>query len=213
MEPASPRVLSVNVARMRLIVLNGQTVKTGIYKYPVEGQVEVRDEQVGSDRQGDYSVHGGYDKAVYAYANEDYRWWAQELGGRDVEPGLFGENLTTAGIDLSAAEVGSRWRVGSALLEVSEPRIPCSKLAHKMEDPLFVKRFAQANRPGAYLRIIEPGELGSGDPIEVVSEPGNGVTMALFSRAMLGDRSLLPKLLEAEALAPDTREWVESRLG
>ena len=198
---------------MRLIVLSGQTVKTGIYKYPVEGSVEVRDEQVGGDRQGDYTVHGGPDKAVYAYANEDYRWWSQELGGRDVEPGLFGENLTTAGIDLSAAEVGSRWRVGTALLEVSEPRIPCSKLAFKMEDPLFVKRFAQANRPGAYLRITEPGTLGSGDPIEVVSEPGNGVTMALFSRAILGERDLLPKLLDAEALAPDTREWVESRIG
>jgi MOSC domain-containing protein YiiM len=208
-----PRLLSVNVARMRLIVLNGETVKTGIYKYPVEDRVQVTDEQVGSDRQADYSVHGGYDKAVYAYANEDYRWWSGELGGRDVEPGLFGENLTTAGIDLSAAEVGSRWRVGTALLEVSEPRIPCSKLAYKMEDPRFVKRFAQANRPGAYLRIIEPGELGSGDPIEVVFEPGNGVTMALFSRAALGDRSLVPKVLEAKALAPETRQWAEGRLG
>ena len=207
-----PRLLSVNVARMRLIVLSGETVKTGIYKYPVEGRVEVRDEQVGGDRQADYTVHGGYDKAVYAYANEDYRWWSAELGGRDVEPGLFGENLTTAGIDLSAAEVGSRWRVGSTLLEVSEPRIPCSKLAFKMEDPRFVRTFAEANRPGAYLRIIEPGELGTGDQIEVVSEPGNGVTMALFSRAMLGDRSVVPKVLEAEAIAPRWREWGESRL-
>ena len=207
-----PRLLSVNVARMRLIVLNGETVKTGIYKYPVEGRVEVRDEQVGSDRQGDYTVHGGYDKAVYAYSTEDYDWWSTELGGREIEPGLFGENLTTAGIDLSAAEVGTRWRVGTTLLEVSEPRIPCSKLAFKMQDPRFVKRFAQANRPGAYLRIIEQGELGAGDPIEIVSAPSNGVTMALFSRAMLGDRSVVPKVLEAEAIAPRWREWAEHRL-
>ncbi len=211
MPTSSPRLISVNVAAMRLILLSGETVKTGIYKYPVEGRVEIRDDQVGADRQGDYTVHGGRDKAAYAYADEDYRWWQQELG-RDVEPGLFGENLTTAGIDLSAAEVGSRWRVGGAVLEVSEPRIPCSKLAYKMEDPAFVKRFANANRPGAYLRIVEPGEVGSGDAIEIISEPGNGVTMALFARAALGDRSLIPKVLEAEALAPETRAWGEERL-
>ena len=209
--PSHPRLISVNVARMRLIQLSGQTVKTGIYKYPVEGRVEVRDDQVGADRQGDYTVHGGPDKAVYAYADEDYRWWSGELG-RDVEPGLFGENLTTAGIDLSGAEVGMRWRVGSALLEVSEPRIPCSKLAYKMEDPRFVKTFGAANRPGAYLRIVEPGEIGSGDRIEIVSEPGNGVTMALVARAMLGDRDVLPKVLEAEALSPSWREWARERI-
>ena len=197
-----PRLLSVNVAKMRLIVLGRETVKTGIYKYPVEGTVEVRDEQVGGDRQGDYTVHGGPDKAVYAYANEDYRWWSQELGGRDVEPGLFGENLTTA---------GHRPERGRGRRPLARRRRPARGLraAHPVQQarlqdggPAVRQAFAQANRPGAYLRIIEPGELGSGDPIEVVSEPGNGVTMALFSRAILGERELLPKLLEAEALAP-----------
>ncbi len=211
MSSAIPRLLSVNVAEMRLIVLGGETVKTGIYKHPVEGRVRAEGDQVGADRQADYTVHGGRDKAVYAYADEDYRWWASELG-RETGPGLFGENLTTAGIDLSAAEVGSRWRVGSAVLEVSEPRIPCSKLAYKMEDPTFVKRFANADRPGAYLRIVEAGEVGSGDAIEVLYEPRNGVTMTLFARAALGDRSLIPKVLEAKALAPETRAWGEQRL-
>ncbi len=197
---------------MRLIVLERRDGEDGDLQVPGRGTAcEIRDDQVGADRQGDYTVHGGRDKAVYAYADEDYRWWQHELG-RDVEPGLFGENLTTAGIDLSAAEVGSRWRVGGAVLEVSEPRIPCSKLAYKMEDPAFVKRFANANRPGAYLRIVEPGEVGSGDAIEVIFEPENGVTMALFARAALGDRSLIPKVLEAEALAPETRAWGEERL-
>lgn len=209
------RLLSVNVAKMRLIQLSGQTVKTGIYKYPAEGRHEVRDEQVGADRQADYEVHGGPDKAVYAYADEDYRWWASELapGGPAVEPGLFGENLTTSGLDLSHAEVGSRWRVGSAVLEVSEPRLPCSKLAYRMEDTRFVKRFAQANRPGAYLRIAEPGEIGAGDEIEVLETPGHGVDMALVSRAMLGDRELLPRLLEAEALSDRWHEWALERMG
>jgi MOSC domain-containing protein YiiM len=204
-------VLSVNVARMRLIQIGGQTVKTGIYKYPVEGRVELRDEQVGSDRQADYTVHGGPDKAVYAYAAEDYEWWAAEAGF-ETPPGLFGENLTTTGVDLTGAEVGQRWRVGSALLEVSEPRFPCSKLAYKMEDPRFVKTFAKALRPGAYLRIAEEGEIEAGDGIEVLPAPGHGVTMLLIARAVLGEPDLAPRLLEAPALSAQWREWAKSRI-
>lgn len=204
------RLLSVNVARMRLIVLNGRPVKTGIYKYPADGRHRLQENQVGADGQADRDVHGGYDKAVYAYAIEDYEWWAAELE-RETEPGLFGENLTTAGIDVSGAVVGERWRVGTALLEVSEPRQPCSKFGHKMGDPLIIKRFARGHRPGAYLRIIEEGEIGAGDPIEVVFRPRHGVTMALISRAVLGERSLAAKMLEAEALSARWREWAEHR--
>jgi MOSC domain-containing protein YiiM len=205
-----PQLLSVNVARMRLIQIGGQTVKTGIYKHPVEGRVELRDEQVGSDRQADYSVHGGHDKAVYAYSSEDYEWWASELG-TETPPGLFGENLTTAGVDLSGAEVGQRWRVGTAELEVSEPRFPCSKLGFKMGDPRFVKTFAKALRPGAYLRIVTEGELGAGDGIEVSPAPGHGVTMQLIARAVLGEKELAPRLLQAPALSDQWREWAEAR--
>ncbi len=207
----SGRLLSVNVARMRLITLNGRTVKTGIYKHPVEGRVELADNQVGADRQADYTVHGGPDKAVYSYADEDYRWW-QAKHGIAVEPGLFGENLTTRGIDVSAALVGERWRIGSTLLEVSEPRQPCSKFGHKLDDPGILKRFARAHRPGAYLRIIEEGELGAGDGIEVVSRPAHEVSMALISRLVLGERELVPMLLEAEALPDNWRNWAESKL-
>lgn len=208
--PGQSSILSVNVARMRLIQLGGQTVKTGIYKHPVEGRVELRDEQVGADRQADLSVHGGRDKAVYAYASEDYEWWAAEAG-IDVGPGLFGENLTTAGIDLTGAEVGQRWRVGSAELEVSEPRFPCSKLGFKMEDPRFVKTFAKALRPGAYLRIVTEGDLGAGDDAEVLPAPGHGVTMGLIARAVLTDHDLAPRMLEAPALSAQWREWAEAR--
>jgi MOSC domain-containing protein YiiM len=208
--PSSGRLLSVNLARMRVIVLNGEPVKTGIYKYPAAGRHRLQENRVGADRQADRDVHGGYDKAVYAYANEDYEWWAAELE-RETAPGLFGENLTTAGIDVSGAVVGERWRVGTALLEVSEPRQPCSKFGFKMGDPLIIRRFARAHRPGAYLRIIEEGEIGAGDPIEVISRPGHRVTMALISRAVLGERSLALRMLEAEALSAAWREWAEHR--
>lgn len=208
---SSPALLSVNVARMRLIQLGGQTVKTGIYKEPVKGRVAVRDEQVGEDRQGDYSVHGGCDKAVYAYASEDYEWWGTELR-TETPPGLFGENLTTTGVDLTNAEVGQRLRVGGVELEVSEPRFPCSKLGFKMGDQRFVKRFAKALRPGAYLRIVSEGEIGAGDAIALGAAPGHGVTMGLFARAVLAEPDLAPRMLEAPALSASWREWAEQRL-
>jgi MOSC domain-containing protein YiiM len=208
--PPIGRLLSVNVAAMRLSMLGGQPTKTGIYKHPIEGRVEVRDNQVGPDRQADYSVHGGDEKAVYAYASEDYAWWDGELG-RPTEPGLFGENLTTAGVDVTRALIGERWRIGTVLLEVSEPRQPCSKLGSKMGDQRFVKRFARALRPGAYLRIVEEGELGAGDRIEIVSRPDHEVSIALMSRVALGDRASAPLLLEAEALPEQWRAWVERR--
>lgn len=213
MDPSPPpgRLLSINVAKMRLIVLNGEPTKTGIYKYPVEGRVTLADDQVGTDRQADYEVHGGYDKAAYAYADEDYRWWAGELE-RELQPGLFGENLTTAGIDITGALIGERWRIGEALVEVAEPRQPCSKFSHKMGDPGWLKRFAKALRPGAYLRIIEPGEIGAGDPIEVTSRPEHTATIELMSRVALGERDPIPELLAAEALSAQWRSWAEGRL-
>lgn len=208
--PSIPRLTSINVAKMRLIVLNGEPTKTGIYKYPVAGPQPLRDNQVGGDRQGNYEVHGGHDKAVYAYSAEDYRWWEGELS-RSLEPGSFGENLTTEGIDLSSSRVGDRWKLGTAIVEVSEPRIPCSKLAHKMEDPAFVKRFARALRPGAYLRIIEEGTIEAGDRIEVVSRPEHELTMELFCRAYFGERDLAPELLRAGALSDAWRDWAQAK--
>ena len=156
-----PHVISVNVGALRPARWRGRTIMTGIWKAPVEGRVMARGTQLEGDRQGDLRVHGGYDKAVYAYAREDYDWWEAELE-RDINPATFGENLTTRGIDLSQARVGERWAVGDAILEVSEPRLPCFKLGIRMEDRRFPKRFAAALRPGAYLRIVRQGELGAG---------------------------------------------------
>jgi MOSC domain-containing protein YiiM len=201
-------VLSVNVARARLILIHGEPSKTGIFKEPVDGRVELRDDEVIGDRVVDTAVHGGYDKAVYSYASEDYRWWEQQLG-RDMNAGWFGENLTLAGLDPRDARIGERWRVGSALLEVSEPRQPCSKLGAKMGDQRFVKAFAKAMRLGAYLRIIEPGDVGAGDPIEVVDRPDHDVTIGLLSRVLFEDPTLGPRILVADRLTDAWREHGE----
>jgi len=172
--------------------------------------VYVRGVNVEGDDQADRSVHGGVDKAVYSYAAEDYAWWSGELG-RELDAGTFGENLTVEGIDLREAVIGQRWRVGSTELEVSEPRFPCFKLGIRMGDPRFLKRFANARRPGSYLRIAEEGELGPGDVIEIVSTPDHGITIGQFNDAYLGDRDALQDLLRAEELSETWRGWIEDR--
>ncbi len=170
------QVVSVNVGRSRTVEWAGRKVRTAIWKDPVEGRVAVRGVQVEGDVQADRRVHGGPTKAVYAYAREDYEWWEAELG-EALAPGTFGENLTVTGLDLGACLVGERWRVGSALLEVSEPRSPCFKLGIRMGDAGFVDRFEQAARWGTYLRIIEEGEVVAGDEIEVVDRPDTDLTV------------------------------------
>jgi MOSC domain-containing protein YiiM len=193
------RVDSVNVGRPKLLLINGQPNKTGIDKQPTDGPVELRDDAVAGDAVVDREYHGGYDKAVYAYASEDYAWWSGELG-RELGPGAFGENLTTSGIAIAEARIGERWRVGSALLEVSEPRQPCSTLGAKMGDQRFVRRFAKALRLGTYMRIIEPGVVGAGDAIDVVDRPDHDVTVGLLGRVLFEDSSLGPQVLAAGAL-------------
>ena len=193
------QVVSVNVGRPKLLLINGQPNKTGIDKQPTDGPVELRDDAVAGDAVVDREYHGGYDKAVYAYASEDYAWWSGELG-RELGPGAFGENLTTSGIAIAEARIGERWRVGSALLEVSEPRQPCSTLGAKMGDQRFVRRFAKALRLGTYMRIIEPGVVAAGDAIDVVDRPDHEVTVGLLGRVLFEDSSLGPQVLAASAL-------------
>ena len=158
-------VLSVNVGTPRTTEWGGRLVTSGIWKEPVDGPIAVAGVNLAGDDQADRRVHGGPDKAVYAYAVEDYDWWAQQLG--PLRSGTFGENLTTRGIDLNASTIGDRWRVGSALLEVSQPRSPCFKLGMRMGDESFPGRFGAARRPGCYLRIREAGLVTAGDHIEV----------------------------------------------
>jgi len=204
------RVLSVNLAEMRTIRWRGQDVRTGIFKQPVEGPVMARGVNLAGDDQADRRVHGGADKAVYAYAREDTEWWEAELG-RELEHGTFGENPTLRGVDASGAVIGERWRIGAALFEVSEPRLPCFKLGVKMDDNRFLKRFSVALRPGCYLRIIEEGELSAGDAVEAVERPDHGVTVRDLARTFLFEKDKAPALLAAPALSPPWREFAEGR--
>ena len=178
-----PRILSLNVGAVREVAWNGRRVTTGIWKHPVDGRVALRGVNFAGDDQADREVHGGPDKAVYAYAREDYDVW-RDTHGVATEPGLFGENLTTDGIDLVTAIVGERWRVGSTTLEVAQPRLPCFKLGIRMGDPLFPKRFQRAGRMGAYLRVVEEGDVGAGDTIVVVDRPAHAVTLGDMLRAL-----------------------------
>jgi MOSC domain-containing protein YiiM len=201
-EPAAvPHVVSVNVGLIREVDWRGTTVHTGIWKKPVgPGPVALRGVNLEGDDQADRRVHGGVDKAVYAYAEEDYRYWEDEEGVL-TQPGLFGENLTVRGMELRSAVVGERWRIGSALLEVAQPRLPCFKLGIRMNDPHFPRRFLTVARQGAYLRIIEEGELSAGDAIEVVDRPDHGVTLRHMVEAVR-DRDRAAALLRAPRL-PD----------
>jgi MOSC domain-containing protein YiiM len=206
MTSSRPFVLSVNVGPVEVVEHHGRPVLTGIFKKPVAGPVAVRGVNLDGDDQADRDNHGGPDRAVYAYAAEDLAWWETELC-RVVSPGTMGENLTTSQIDVTGASIGERWRVGSVVFEVTAPRVPCFKLGIRMGDPRFPLRFARAGRPGAYLRIVQAGEVGAGDSIEVLRRPDHEVTVGLVARAFHDDRSLAPRLLDAPELGGGWREW------
>jgi MOSC domain-containing protein YiiM len=206
------RVVSVNVGRPRQIAVrrSGEPVRSAIGKVPVEGRVRVEGVNIAGDDQADRSVHGGPDKAVYAYAAEDTAWWAARLH-RDLGPGAFGENLTVEGVGVSGAVIGERWRIGSVELEVCQPRLPCFKLGLRFGNPQMVQAFALARKPGAYFRIMREGELGAGDGIEILERPDHDITVALVSWAILGEPALRPRALAAPQLASGLREMLRER--
>jgi MOSC domain-containing protein YiiM len=208
----SPSIVSVNVGAVAPLATARGNVPSGIVKRPVAGRVPLRGVNLAGDAQADLESHGGVDMAVYAYAAEDYRWWETELG-RALEPGTFGENLTTAGIDVNAALVGERWRVGADVeLEVSIPRIPCYKLAARMGDPTFVKRFGAALRPGPYLRVVREGTIGAGDPIAVIARPEHGLRIVDVTTIYLFERERAGELLAAPQIGASWTEWAEKQL-
>jgi MOSC domain-containing protein YiiM len=209
-EPIRGIVESVNVGTPEPVEFNGHDVLTAIWKHPVSGRVPLRGVNLRGDDQADRTVHGGPDKAVYAYAREDIAWWEAELG-RPLGTAPFGENLTVRGLPVSNAVIGEGWAIGTALLQVAQPRLPCFKLGLRMGDPRFLKRFAMAGRPGAYLRVLREGDIAAGDQIEVTSRPDHGVTSALVSRALLGERRLLAAALAAPELPRDLRTWMRER--
>lgn len=211
MGAGSGTVLSVNVGGIRQFDYHGQPATSAIWKSPVTGRVAARGVNLEGDDQADREAHGGPDKAVYAYAIEDLRWWQEELG-RDLEYGQFGENLTTEGIEVTGALVGERWEIGSALFEVSEPRVPCWRLAFRMEDNTFPKQFTQVSRPGSYLRISAEGDVGAGDEIRIVGRPDHDLTIGDVFRIFTRDRDEAQRLLQVPELSMAWRRWAARQL-
>jgi MOSC domain-containing protein YiiM len=216
------KLLSVNLGNAKAADYAGASSgTTGIDKRPVEGPVAVV--APGPEREGASGLigdsvcnlrhHGGTDQAVYAFAREDLDDWEKELG-RELPSGVFGENLTTTGIDVNSALIGERWQIGrDVVLEVCAARIPCRTFQGWMGEKAWMKRFTQAATPGAYLRVIEPGEIRAGDPVEIMYRPDHQVTVAFLFRALMTERNLMPRILAAgKALHPEAtrsaREWV-----
>ncbi len=190
--------------------------RTAIEKHPVAGAVRATRLGLEGDQVGDTVHHGGVDQAVYAFAREDLDLWAEALG-QPIRDGFFGENLTTSGYDVNTAEIGERWQVGTALLEVASVRIPCNDFKgwlgeNGYDNTAWVKRFAAPGRPGPYLRVVEEGVLQAGDSIAVVHRPGHGVTVSHMFRALTTDRRLLPDLLAVEDLVDEARRNAEEYL-
>jgi MOSC domain-containing protein YiiM len=213
---------SVNLGRSRPNTHKSSVRFTGIDKQPAPGPVEVRDPGpkhggLGSGLVGDFigdgKHHGGHDQAVYAFQREDLDRWAERLG-RELPNGFFGENLTTSGLDVNEARVGERWRVGAEVeLVVTSPRTPCATFRGWVGEKGWVKLFTADARPGAYLRVLRPGTIQAGDPIEVLHRPDHDVTISLFYRSQLTERDLIPRLLAAgDDLPAGTREDVERYL-
>ena len=205
------KVLSVNVGLPREFEYNGRPAKSAIWKSPVAGRVAAGGVNLAGDDQADRQAHGGPDKAVYAYAVEDLGWWAQEIG-RPLQYGEMGENLTTEGIEVNGALVGERWAIGTTVLEISEPRVPCWRLGVRMNDKLFPRRFTEALRPGALLRILVEGDVGAGDEIQVIERPDHGLTVRDVLRIYAFDRQEVGRLLTISGMSESWRRWAEHYL-
>lgn len=170
------RVVSVNVSLPKTVVAGRHEVRTGIFKEPVGGRVAVRRLNLAGDAQADLTVHGGANKAVYGYPAEHYPHWAADTG-RDLPSGQFGENLTTDGLHEDEVRIGDVFRIGSAVLAVTQPRMPCYKLAVRMNDPGFPKRFMRSGLTGFYLRVVGEGEVGAGDAVELLERDPTAITV------------------------------------
>ncbi len=204
-------VISINVGLPKDFEYKGRRAKSAIWKNPVDSKVYARGINLEGDLQADLDAHGGYDKAVYAYASEDLSWWEQEIG-RIVEPGKLGENLTLRGILVNDALIGERWKVGEAVLEVSEPRIPCWRLGVRMNDKTFPRKFTKALRPGAYLRIIEEGGLERGDSVEILEKPNHKLSIRDVFKIYTQTHENANKILEVSKISDAWKRWADETI-
>ncbi len=209
------KLISVNVGLPREVIWKGRKVRTGIFKEPIEGRVMVRRLNVDGDRQADLSVHGGPDKAVYGYPAEHYEYWRHELPGMKLPWGIFGENLTTDGLLEEALKIGDRFRVGSSVLMVTQPRMPCYKLQVRFDRDDIVKKFLRSGRPGFYFSVLEEGEVSVGDEIELLSRDENNLTVADVTRLYVSEKDnleLLNRALKVKALPESWRGYFQLQI-
>jgi MOSC domain-containing protein YiiM len=209
------KLLSVNVGLPREIEWKGKMVRTSIFKSPVSGRIRVAQLNLDGDQQSDLSVHGGIDKAVYAYPSEHYSFWRQELSGIDLPWGAFGENFTTAGLVEETVHIGDRFRLGSAEFVVTQPRMPCFKLGIRLNRPDIVKRFLQSGRTGFYFAVLKEGEVTAGNTIDLLKRDENGITVAdivkLYGRDAT-NQDLLQRVSELPSLPQSWRDYFRKRL-
>lgn len=209
------RVISINVGHPRLHTWKGQTFSTGIFKDPVAGRVMLRRTNLDGDRQADLSVHGGPDKAAYAYPSEHYEYWAGQFPGRKLPWGSFGENLTTEGMLETEVSVGDRYRIGSAVVMVKTPRVPCFKLAAKFQTDDMIERFLRALRSGFYFSVVEEGEVGAGDEIQFLGGEPSTLNVAETYKLYWSpdpDLELLRRAARIEVLPQGWRERFQAKL-
>ncbi len=209
------RLISLNVGLPRMVMSNGDSVSTGIFKEPVAGRVMLRTLNLDGDRQADLSVHGGLSKAVYVYPSEHYDYWKRELPQMQLPWGMFGENFTTAGLFESKVNIGDRFRVGSAVVAVTEPRMPCYKLALKFGRPDIIKRFLASERTGFYFAVLQEGEVGEGDLIHQLEESQRSLKVNHVTQLYTREKSnveLLRRAIGDEALPESWRIYFQHRL-
>jgi len=201
------KLVSVNIGHPREVIYKGKTVTTGIFKEPVEGRIRLRTLNLDGDRQADLSVHGGLSKAAYAYPIEHYEYWREQLPGVDLPWGMFGENFTTEGLREDSVNIGDRFRIGSAEVMVTEPRLPCYKLAAKFGRDDIIKRFLHSGRTGFYFAVMQEGEVGTGDGIELVSRDEHSVTVADITRLYVREKDDVDTLRRAVNVTALPESW------
>ena len=208
------KLLSLNVARPRLATYKGETVSTGIFKEPIAGPVALRTLNLDGDRQSDLTVHGGPNKAVYGYPSEHYVYWRNELPGQNLPWGMFGENFTTLGLLEPELHIGDRLKIGSAVLVIRQPRVPCYKLAIKFQRDDILARFLQSGRSGFYFSVEREGSVNTGDAFELLSQESRAITIAEMNHLFADDRynrGLLDKAIATPALPEDLRDYLKKR--
>ena len=209
------QLVSVNVGLPREVIWKGKTVSTGIFKEPISARVMVRELNLDGDRQADLTVHGGADKAIYVYPFEHYDYWRSELSDTELTPGIFGENFTVTGFKEEELNIGDRFQIGAVELMVTQPRLPCYKLGIRFGRSDMVKRFLASRRTGFYFRVLQEGEVGAGDTLELVSRDTNNITVADITQLYVREQNnpeLLHRAAQLEALPASWRDYFQEQL-